>query len=297
LIENFYTLGNTLGTTSGSICGGTNLSTYANQPIINIVNCYTLYGPIVSPTLQITPTQLNTYIETNGIWNDLNAANYLMETPTYSSGLLVNPVGETWADIAPIDNTIPWLFATFGYSPYTSSLTTTFTQSIQQGGKTVEALETSGHTYTIIAINASVPSLYPGITINSTTGQITTSSSTPANTYYIKVMKNSTYTITNFVLTIIGKPNDNRCKDFCVKLKCNEKFVIRLNEVYSKYALMEKYKIIKKPCNGTVKLNEKSKLVYTPDKDYIGKDKFSLLCDNLIPQLSIVIEFHIEICK
>ena len=100
--------------------------------------------------------------------------------------------------------------------------------------------------------------------------------------------------MTNFELILT---HNYRCKDFCVKLKCNEKYVIRLNEVYSKYALLENYKIVKKPRNGTVELNSKSKLVYTPDKDYIGKDKFSLLCDNVIPELSIVIDFHIKIGK
>jgi hypothetical protein len=298
LIENCYTLGMILNN-SGSICGGTTEELYTNTPIVNIINCYTLYGPIVSPTLQITPTQTNTFVESiSNIWNDSNATNTLIGTPTYdSSGSLVNPVGTTWIDIAPLNNTTPWLFSTFGYSPYTSILTTTFTQSIQQGQKTVEALETTGHTYKIIAINDNLPSLFSYITINSLTGQISVSSLTPPNTYLIKVMKNSNYTITNFELIVKQVPNNNRCNIICVKIKCNEKFIIRLNDVYSRYALIEKYKIIKKPKNGNVSLNSKSKLVYTPDMDYKGKDKFTLLCDNIFPELSIVIKFKIKISE
>lgn len=90
-------------------------------------------------------------------------------------------------------------------------------------------------------------------------------------------------------------PNNNRCKEFCVKLKENEKFIINLNVVYSRYALFEKYRIIKKPKHGCISINSKNKLVYIPNKNYTGKDEFVLGCINLIPELSIEITFKIKI--
>ena len=311
-IENCYSSGTISGTNSGGIFGPTNNT-------LTTINCYIANGSwsdlTASENLIKTPTYSSGSLVNpigsvwadiaNGSWSDLTASENLIKTPTYSSGSLVNPIGSVWADIAPNNNTIPWIFTTFGYSPYTTELISTFSQSIQQGSKTDEALETSGHTYTIIGINDNLSSLYPGITINSNTGQISVSFSTPINTYNIKVLKNSDYTMTNFDLTVlqgsepipIPVPNNNRCKDFYVKLKENEKFIIRLNEVYSRYSLIEKYKIIKNPKYGCLSLNSKNKLVYTPDKNYIGKDKFILKCINLIKELSIEITFRINIKK
>ena len=299
LIENCYTLGNTSGITPGSICGGRrSTSAYTNTPTVNIKNCYTLYGPIVSPTLPIVPTQTNTYVETlTNTWSDSNAKLYLLGTPEYNtSGLLVNPTGTVWADIASSDNSIPWLFSTFGYSPYTTNLTTTFTQTVMAGNKSSPSLDTtSGHVYTIIAINNNLPSIYPSISINSSTGQISVGLTTNGGTYLIKILQQSNYTLTNFELIVPKSPNNNRCKEFCVKLKENEKFIINLNVVYSRYALFEKYRIIKKPKHGCLSINSKNKLVYIPNKNYTGKDGFVLGCINLIPELSIEITFKIKI--
>ena len=295
LIDNCYTLGNTSGTTSGSICGGDLGNTYTNQPTVNINNCYTLYEPIVSSTLQITPIQTNTYVELNNTWNDSNASTYLTGTPQYnSSGLPINPVGTVWADIDPDNNTTPWIFATLGYSPYTTELVATYDQTINSGNSTVEALETSGHTYTIIAINNSIPSNFSQITINSSTGQITTSNSTPSNTYLIKVLKQSNYVMTDFSLTVINKiPSIKKC-EYSIKLKCNEKFVIRLDKECAN--LVKKYIIIKKPKYGTVSISSK-KIVYIPDKNYTGKNKFILQSINIFSGLNEEIVFKIKISK
>jgi len=300
LIENCYTLGNTSGGATGSICGGTSSNMYKNKntPTVNIKNCYTLYGPIVSLTLQINPILTNTYVEfLTNTWTDSRAQLYLLGTPTYNtSGLLVNPIGTVWADIAPLNNSIPWLFSTFGYSPYTTNLTTTFTQTVIAGNKSSPSIDTtSGHIYTIISINDNIPSIYPSINIDSLTGQISIGLTTNSETYLIKILQQSNYTLTNFELIVPKSPNKDRCKEFYVKLKENEKFIINLNVVYSKYALIEKYRIIKKPKHGHLSLNQKNKLVYTPNKNYTGKDEFILGCINLIPELSIEITFKIKI--
>jgi hypothetical protein len=297
LISNCYTLGVISDVSvSGSICGGIGL-TYKNIPIVNIENCYTLYGPIVSSTLKIEPVETNVFIEPSNTWSDINAKLYLLDTPTYnSSGSLINPTGSVWADINPTSNSFPWLFSTLGYSPYTTDLTTTFVQKVSAGNKSVPALDTtSGHVYTIIAINNNLPSVYPSITINSSTGQISVGQSTNGGTYLIKVLQQSNYTLTNFELIVPNRPNNNRCKEFCVRLKENEKFILRLNEVYSRYCLIEKYQIIKKPKHGCLSLDSKNKIVYTPNKNYIGRDEFVLKCRNLIPTLSIEITFKIKL--
>ena len=302
---NCYSSGIISGDYSGGIFG------YLSSVTSTATNCYSLGNIIgigaggIFESSSSVGIVTNCYIA-NGTWDDSLASENLTGIPTYNSGTLVNPIGETWVDIALNDNNIPWLFATFGYSPYTTELTATFTQSIQQGEKTIQAIETFGHTYTLISINDNLPSSFSDITINTETGEISTSLLTQVNTYFIKVMKNSTYTMTNFELIVISgsKPTpipipNNKCKKYYVRLKCNEKFIIILNEVYSKCALIEKYKIVNKPCHGTVRLNSKSKLVYTSDKNYIGNDKFSLLCDNImsLPQSNVVIEFYIKISK
>lgn len=299
LISNCYTLGITNGfNNAGSVCGGTSDDIYTNTPTVNIQNCYTLYGPIVSSTLQIEPTQTNTYVETiPNTWSDTNAKLYLLGTPTYNaSGSLVNPTGTVWADISPTLNNVPWLFATFGYSPYTTELITTFVQKVSAGNKSSPSLDTtSGHVYSIIGINNNLPSVYSSIKMNSSTGQISVGQSTNGGTYLIKVLQQSNYTLTNFELIVPNRPNNDRCKEFGVVLKENEKFIINLNDVYSRYSLIEKYQIIKKPKHGCLSLNSKNKLVYTPNENYTGKDEFILGCINLIPTLSIEITFKIKI--
>jgi hypothetical protein len=289
LIENCYTLGNTSGTTSGSICGGYNGSTYDNQPTVNIKYCYTLYGPIVSTTLQITPIQTDTYVATTNTWSDIDAFTYLIGTPTYnSSSSLVNPIGSVWSDISPNNSTTPWIFSTFGYSPYTNKLVTTFSQSISKGNSTIKALDSTGHTFTIVAINNKVSSKYPEIKINSSNGKIYTNKSIPLGLYSIKILQQSNYTMTNFNLNII-------LNILCIKLSKNEKFIARINNIYPYYILLKKYKIIKKPQHGCVSINKNSKLVYKPDKDYIGKDDFILLCDSVLPYLTKEIIFNFNI--
>jgi hypothetical protein len=142
-------------------------------------------------------------------WSDSTASLNLTGAPIYAleDGLdvLVNPVGTIWIDIAPSNSTTPWLFSTFGLTPYSSTSNTTFTQTILQNQSTNAALVPTGHTYSIVSINDTLPSIYPSITIDSsglTGGKINTTSETPVGTYNIKVMQNSDYSITNFELTL-----------------------------------------------------------------------------------------------
>jgi hypothetical protein len=208
-IINCYNL-NTSTTESsiGSICGGINLPSYTNIPVITISNCYTLSSPFVSANLTSNVANAITITScfADTVWTATNAINYLLNTPTYNLGVLTNPIGTVWTDINTTVGLTPWLFSSLGYSPYTNTLTTTFSQTIEQGQSTISALVPSTHTFTIVSINNSLPSNYPSISIigtdNTTGGTINTSVSTPTGTYNIVILQQSDYTMTNFNLTI-----------------------------------------------------------------------------------------------
>jgi hypothetical protein len=202
VVSNCYSRG-IIGFNGGTNCGGI----FGRGSTGAATNCYSSgtinagNGNGIGPT---SVSKTNCYVA-NGSWSDSTASANLTGTPTYSSGSLVNPVGTVWADIAPTDNNVPWIFSILGYSPYTSILTTTFTQTIVQTQSTNGALNPTGHTYSIVAINDQLPSVYPTITIDasgSNGGSINTQRDTAVGTYNIKVMQNSDYSITNFVLTL-----------------------------------------------------------------------------------------------
>jgi len=289
LIKNCYTLGNILNS-SGAICGGSTGEVYRNIPIVNISNCYVLNGPIVSPSSQITPTQTLTYISPTNAWVDLEAVTYLLETPAYSpSGLLVNPIGTVWADIAPNSTSIPWIFSTLGYSPYTTKLVTTINQTVPTGGKSIKALDTTGPEYTIVSINDKVSTNFPKITMNKSTGRITFGDNIVPGIYLIKVYEQfnlltqtdltkgfgdieyTQYTMTNFKSTI-----PERCTEYIIKIKKNTELIICLNKIFNGYFPNEKYCIVTNPSHGCAKIKSNSKLIYKPNKNYVGKDKFVL---------------------
>ena len=216
----------------------------------------------------------------NGTWSDSTAKTYLTGTPEYDSNdNLINPIGTVWADIDSSSTFVPWIFSTFGYSPYTNILTSTFEQTIKRGGTTITALNYTGHIYTIVSIDDSLPGTYPSILINISTGAITVRPNTIAKLYNIKVRENSNYTMTNFELTvelnglIVEDPNkivlytkENKSKKYDLKLNINT------------YINVENYLIIKGPTYGKVKINKNNILKYYPDENYVGKDKFILGC-------------------
>lgn len=286
-ITNCYSLG-IISNGSGGIVGGTEGTIYYNTPIVTITNCYCFYGLIKAQSLQITPTITNCY-EPFGTWSDTNAVLYLLNTPTYSlTCSLVNPTGDFWAYINHNSNSIPWLFSTFGYSPYTTELTTTFTQTIDAGNKSVSALDIVGHDYTIISINNELVSKYPQITMNSSTGQIEADISTRTGNYLIKVLQQSNYTLTNFNLVVVSRPTISQlieCNKFCVGLKKNNINVLALNKLFSKNLLFRKYFVQKDPAHGSISLDSKGKLVYKPYINYTGKYKFILGVLNKINEL------------
>ena len=210
IISNCYSLTIRNNNTNGTIIGAISIGIiYTNNPMITLNNCYTQSTPIISASFNKPVTTNNCFAQGNNfgsIWADSNASIYLTGTPTYSSGTLVNPIGSVWADINPSVSTTPYVFANFGFSPYTTTLTQTYSQTIKQTESTNPALDPSGHTYSIVSINNQVPSQFPSITITSSDsilgGTLNTTIGTPVGTYTIVVMQQSDYSLTNFVMTL-----------------------------------------------------------------------------------------------
>ena len=202
-ITNCYSLG-IVSLTCGGICGGTEGYSYTNIPTVTINNCYCLHGLIVSPNLvAINPIQNKCY-EASGNWIDSVAITSLdsLTTPTYISGLLINPIGSVWADISFNDNS-PYVFALFGNPPYLIP-----SANIKPGQSTQDGIDISGYTYSMIAISNSPPAPptnYPFITINPITGSITVSSNGLPGTYTIYIYYydiNGNYSVSTFSLVI-----------------------------------------------------------------------------------------------
>jgi hypothetical protein len=256
---NCYSSGAISGTNSGGIFGynsSTNRFGFDPSPgsATNCYSCGSISGTDSGGIFGINSTgaATNCYIA-NNTWSDSTASSNLTGTPIYdSSGSLVNPVGTTWIDIAPTNNNTPWLFSTFGFTPYTSTLSTTFTQTLgkyQQSSS--PALNPTGHTYSIISINNQLPSLFPTISIISSDpilgGSINrTNEITPLGTYNIKVMQNSDYSITNFVLVLTSYCFNEGTKILCYKNGVEE---------YIKIEELKKGDLVKTLKNGYVPIN------------------------------------------
>lgn len=200
-ITNCYSTGAISGENSGGIMG--RLST--SSIITNSFSYGTVTGTGANGMVGDNSsgiTQINCYVA-DGNWSNTDALANLTGTPTYdSSGNLVTPCGNVWADVFVTGNFTTWIFSTLGYSPYTTELTDTFSQTILQSRSSDSAIDSSGHTYSIISINDQLPSEFPSITITSSNGSIQTLIDTPVGTYNIKILQNSDYSITNFDLTI-----------------------------------------------------------------------------------------------
>ena len=166
-------------------------------------NCYTIgislsagNGVIYSGTSSIAPSN---YGEGSGTWNNTRSAQYLDGVPTP-----VNPVGNVW--IQPNGLNTPYLFAGFGYSPYTTQLISLFSQTISAGNSSTPAL-LAGYTYSILAINTESPANYPGISIDSATGIITLDTTVVSDTYILTIFcQINPYRTTTFIISVPSPP-------------------------------------------------------------------------------------------
>jgi len=203
--EKCYSRGN-IGADGGGIFG---IGAGSSGGTTTATNCYsngivTTVGKGIYGTGKVNGTETNCY-SANGSWSTATANSNLTGVP---SGVIV---GATWVGRG-VDQ--PYELSEFGYTPYsiininssTKTLIETYSASIKQGETTISAI-VSGKSYEILEISDGDPSSYNTITINSTTGVISTTSSTVAGLYTIYVRNTGSYNITTFELTITNAQN------------------------------------------------------------------------------------------
>jgi hypothetical protein len=190
-VANSYSIGN-IGSTSGGIAqedgsGGQTLgglyTSGAGSGVGGIVS-----GSSVDPS--------GCYSETNhgssSGWTDAHAASVL-------SG--IGGAGSTWISTAP--NT-PYLLGAFASSPYVTP-----SASVEQGGTTANALSSIAYT-TGSGASFALIGAGNGITINASTGQISTTANTPVGAYTLLVFNqqnaSTQYWLATFTLTVTAGP-------------------------------------------------------------------------------------------
>ncbi len=190
IITNCYSTG-AIADNAGGIVG--------NTPSIlqtNITRCYTTgivtglsLGYIIAGSGDIPAT---CYGEGSGSWNSTNAGAALQGTPTQT-------VGTTWVSTGVNQ---PYELRNMGYTPYTiqninatPALNRSFSSSIVAGNSSVAAI-LSGMSYTLLQGSNGT------ITIDSTTGVISTTSGTSAGTYTLYIRNTGSYFITEYTLSI-----------------------------------------------------------------------------------------------
>jgi len=153
----------------------------------------------------------------NGSWQDSAANNVLIGYPSTFN------VGEIWIKRGtnqpyelnnfPVSYLNPDENSSLGYSPYlTANINTTatpylvqsFNQTISASSSTSGAI-VSGNSYEILDISQSGSiGSYPTITINSSTGVISTTQGTAGGVYtiYVRSVQNTGYSVTTFNLTV-----------------------------------------------------------------------------------------------
>jgi hypothetical protein len=185
---------NNISTSGGGIYG-------QNAINCDATNCYSYNRISVSGS---SVTETNCYI-ISGSWND-NTANLSL------TGIPSPIIGSTWIK-SGINQ--PYELNNIGYTPYnikniseTPSLIQSFNQTVNAGSPTISAI-ISGLSYQILDIsnNGSFGS-FSTITINSTTGMISTTSGTSNGVYTIYIRNSGSYNITQFNLTVNSNPSN-----------------------------------------------------------------------------------------
>jgi hypothetical protein len=150
-----------------------------------------------------TRIEINCYAA-NGNWNNATANSNLTGTP--------DPiVGTTWVASSAVTNS-PYELYNMGYTPYTIAniifnvgsppiFNKSYSQTIISGQSSIAAIR-SGYSYDIFKIAGGDPTSYDTITMNASTGVISTTNSTIAGIYTITLRNTGSYNITTFNLTV-----------------------------------------------------------------------------------------------
>jgi hypothetical protein len=202
--QNCYSTG-LIGTDAGGIFGKFAASAFGTTIA---QNCYStgivttsgngIYGTAPGGGV----TQTNCYAA-NGTWNTSTANANLSGVPTSP-----NSVGTDWVETIVND---PYELLHMGYVPYvteiilvnagTPSLLTNISSFVLAGESSPPAI-VSGKSYTILQISGGSSSSYGTITIDSTTGVISTTTSTTPGIYTLYLRNTGSYNITMVVLEI-----------------------------------------------------------------------------------------------
>jgi len=212
-IQNCYSLGSTEWSSSGGIIGFTKISVYT------IANCYTAgtvtggQGYIIGASGVIPSTCFSEAFANapGGVWSSMNANTVLQ-------GLPAPVVGNIW--VSTVLNQ-PYELFSMGYTPYdianiiptaVPTLHRSVAASITAGTSTAAAI-ISGRSYTVLQIVGTNPEPYSSITMDPTTGVISTTGSTVPGTYAIYLRNTGSYNITVYTLTITEAAGGLSCCD------------------------------------------------------------------------------------
>ncbi len=197
-----------IGTSAGGIFGS-QAGTATAGDVVTATNCYStgtvggseaggIFGKPFSTNG--TRTETNCYKVEGGSWSDATANTNLTGIPSSSPG-----VGSTWVSTAL--NTA-YELADFGYTPYatlviaSNALVQSASQTIVAGNTSAAGLVSGANSYTILTKSGGDSDSHGSITIDSTTGALSTTTSVVAGTYTVKIRRDGSYFITTYVLTI-----------------------------------------------------------------------------------------------
>lgn len=200
-ISNCYTTGNVINSNGGGITGN---NVYNVPTITNSYTSGTVVpgGGFIRGGSGVVPATCysEAYNSSSG-WNTTNATTVL-------TGLS----GPIFENIIWLETTInqPFELKNMGYTPYNRTMIITssppslqkvFDTTVLQGNSTSPAI-VSGKSYVIMGISSGIPASYSTISINSSSGVISTSVGTQSGVYQIHIRNNGSYNISTVNLTV-----------------------------------------------------------------------------------------------
>ena len=199
-----------IGAFAGGIFGN---SAGQNNATCSATNCYSS-GSLTTPGTGIFGSNAGGGISTTNCyvadddWDATAADAALQNVPTPPS-----KVGVTWVE-SPSGKNFPYELLNMGATPYSLfpiddsfQLEKSFAETVAAGSASSAALAGAGTSFVILALTGGNAGSYETITMNASTGQVSTTSSTVAAKYGIVLRSASTaYAVTNFELTVTAGP-------------------------------------------------------------------------------------------